>query len=223
MQTIIQFILRHGYSILFGAIFVHQIGFPLPGPLFLIAAGALAADGKLDPVAAVALSVAACVLADWPWYEAGRRGGGRVLHFVHSFAPNPDAADRKTKERFARYGPYILLVSKFVPGLDAVAPPMAGTSRTSRLRFLSFDALGAALYSMVYVGAGYIFRHDLDKVATYAGRAGRLAAGLAFCGLVIYVSPRVIQWRTLARRATAVNSSTTGTALSKLGNDTQIR
>ena len=53
MNTIVQFVLKHGYSILFAAAFAHQIGLPLPGPLFLLAAGALAAAGKLNLVASI--------------------------------------------------------------------------------------------------------------------------------------------------------------------------
>ena len=148
MNDIVQFVLKHGYSILFAALFAHQIGLPVPGPLFLLAAGALAAAGKLGLVTALGLAIIACVLADWVWYEAGRRRGDKVLHFIHRLARDPDAHDRRAKETFARYGPPLLVLAKFVPGLDAVAPPLAGTSRTSRLRFLAFDAVGAGLYSV---------------------------------------------------------------------------
>lgn len=174
MNVIVEFIMKHGYSVLFGAVFVHQIGLPVPGPLFLLAAGALAAAGKLGLATALCLAVVACVLADWLWYEAGRLRGNKVLHLIHRFAPDPDAADRRAKRTFARYGPPILVLDKFVPGLDAVAPPLAGTSGTSRLRFLTLETTGAALYSCVYAGLGYVFSHELDRVAAYAGRAGTL-------------------------------------------------
>ena len=193
MNAIVEFITKHGYSVLFGAVFVHQIGLPVPGPLFLLAAGALAAAGKLGLVAAFGLAVAACVLADWIWYEAGRVGGDRVLHLIHRFAPDPDAADRRARRTFARYGPPILVFDKFVPGLDAVAPPLAGTSGTSRLRFLTLETTGAALYSGVYAGLGFVFSHDLDRVAAYAGRAGTVLGGLAFGLLAIYLIRKLIR------------------------------
>ena len=195
MNAIVQFILRHGYLILFAALFAHQLGLPVPGPLFLLAAGALAATGKLGLAPAIILAVVACVLADWPWYEAGRRRGDKVLHFLHRLARDPDAHDRRAKATFARYGPSILVVSKFVPGLDAVAPPLAGTSRTSRLRFLTFDALGAFLYSCAYAGLGYVFRHDLDRAAAYAARTGKVFAGVTFAGLSIYAVAKLLRRR----------------------------
>jgi hypothetical protein len=39
----------------------------------------------------------------------------------------------------------VLLIAKFVPGLDGIAPPLAGTLGTSRVAFLSWDAGGCVL------------------------------------------------------------------------------
>lgn len=186
MSAILQFVLKHGYSFLFAAVFVRQIGFPIPGPVFLIAAGALAAAGKLGALAIVTLTIIACVSADWVWYEAGRRGGDKVLNFMHRFTRDPGLHSRRAKEIFARYGLPLLLVAKFVPGLDAVAPPLAGTSCTSPVRFLAMDALGAGLYACVYGGLGFVFSHDLNRAVAYVPRAGALLLGLAALGVCLY-------------------------------------
>src|ERR1035438_8235703 len=190
MNDIVQLVMKHGYSVLFGALFAHQLGLPVPGPLFLLAAGALTAAGKLGLVAVLVLAIIAAVLGDWPWYEAGRRHGDRVLHFIHRLARDPDAHDRRAKETFARYGPPILVIAKFVPGLDAVTPPLAGISRTSRIRFLGLDAVGAGLYSGAYAALGYVFSYDLQRVAAYAGRVGAVLAGLAVAGILMYTVRR---------------------------------
>jgi membrane protein DedA with SNARE-associated domain len=204
VNAIFQFVLEHGYSILFVALFAHQIGLPIPGPLFLLSAGALAAAGKLNPVVVVGLTITACVLADWIWYEAGRRKGHKVLHFIHRFTRDPDFHDRRSKRVFARYGLPLLLVAKFVPGLDAVTPPLAGASHTSRVRFLAFDSVGAGLYACVYGGLGYAFSHDLDRAAAYVSRAGRLLIGLALVGICIYIAHRLLQRHRAVREARVV-------------------
>jgi membrane protein DedA with SNARE-associated domain len=103
MNEVAHFVAKHGYPILFAALFAHQLGLPVPGPLFLIAAGALAAAGKMGLVGTLVLAVTACVLGDWPWYEAGRRRGDRVLHFIHRLTRDPDAHDRRAKATFARW------------------------------------------------------------------------------------------------------------------------
>src|SRR5271157_329909 len=187
MNDIVQFVLKHGYPILFAALFAHQLGLPIPGPLFLLAAGALAAAGKLGLLTVLGLAIIASILGDWPWYEAGRRGGDKVLHFIHRLASrDPDAHDRRAKATFARYGPPILVIAKFVPGLDAVTPPLAGISRTSRIRFLALDAVGAGLYSCTYAALGYVFSDDLDRAAAYASKAGTVFTVLLLAVLAIF-------------------------------------
>lgn len=192
MNAIAQFVVQHGYSILFTAVFARQIGLPVPANLFVLAAGAIAMSGKLELTTVISLAVIACVLADSLWYEAGRLRGERILHLIHRLTPNPELHDRRAKLTFARYGPPILLFSKFIPGVDLVAPPLAGISRTSRLRFLTFETLGAALWSGVYAGLGHSFSHDLKSAAVYAGRVGWFAAGIAFAALFIYAMYRLI-------------------------------
>jgi len=193
MNGIVQFVESHGYFILFAAVFVRQIGLPVPGFLFLLAAGSLAAARKLLLVAAVVLGVSACVLADWLWYEAGRWGGDKALHSIHRFTRDPECHDRRAKRIFARYGLPLLLVAKFMPGLDAIAPPLAGASRTGRLRFLFVDAVGAGLYSSAYCGLGYVFSHDLDRAMTYVGQARSLLLGLALVGSCIYIGLKMVR------------------------------
>ena len=207
MNTIFQFVLRHGYSVLCAATFAHQIGFPLPGPLFLLAAGALAATGKLGTIAAIGLAITSCVLADLVWYESGRRGGEKVLHFIHRFTRDPDFHDRRAKRIFAQYGLPLLLVAKFIPGLDAVSSPLAGISRTGRARFLAFDAVGAGLYICVYGGLGYFFSNDLDRAAVYVSRAGTFLVGLALIGVCIYITYyKLVQRHRLVRNSQLVQT-----------------
>lgn len=194
MTAILQFILRHGYPILFAAVFARQIGLPVPAPAFLIAAGALACSGRLSLVPALALSVTACVLADWFWYEAGRAWGDRVLHIIYSFAADPDAAERRSRRLFAQHGPPLLVLDKFVPGLDAIVPPLAGSSAASRFRFVAFETVGAIIWSTAYGVLGYVFSHDLNRAALYAGKAGTLLAVLlTIAGLTMYAVRQLIR------------------------------
>jgi len=186
MNTIVQFLVRHGEPILFAAVFARQIGLPVPAPGFLLAAGALAASGRLALLPAIALAVCGCVLADWVWYEAGRTWGDRVVNFIHRFAPDPKAADRKSRKLFAKHGPPLLVLDKFVPGLDAVVPPLAGSSGTGRFRFLALETFGAILWSTAYAGLGYVFSRDLDRAAAYAGKVGTFLACALLTAVVIY-------------------------------------
>jgi membrane protein DedA with SNARE-associated domain/rhodanese-related sulfurtransferase len=199
MNVIVQLLVKHGYSVLFVSVFARQMWLPVPAILFLIAAGALADSGRMTLAVALGLSIIACLLADMMWYEAGRRWGDHILHFIYGLALDPDTASRRSKEAFVRNGARTLILAKFVVGLDAAMPPLAGLSGTSRIRFIAFDAMGAALWSGVYAGLGYLLGKDLDRAAGYAARLGLLWVFFGFAALAIYVSRRLVRWHRFVR------------------------
>jgi rhodanese-related sulfurtransferase len=69
-------------------------------------------------------------------------------------------------------------VAKFVPGLDAVMPPLSGAEKVPLARFLALDALGSFLWSGCYSGLGYIFSNQLDVAIRWVQHSGT-ALGIA--------------------------------------------
>jgi membrane protein DedA with SNARE-associated domain/rhodanese-related sulfurtransferase len=199
VNAIVELLVKHGYSVLFVSVFARQMWLPVPAILFLIAAGALADSGRMTLAVALVLAITACLLADMMWYEAGRRWGDQILHFIYGLALDPDAASRRSKEAFVRHGARTLMLAKFVVGLDAATPPLAGLSGTSRTRFIAFDAIGAALWSGVYAGLGYLLGRDLDRAAVYAARLGMFWVIFVFAALAIYVSRKLVRWHRFVR------------------------
>jgi membrane protein DedA with SNARE-associated domain len=54
MDSGIDILARHGYAVLFGWMFAEQIGLPIPTVPVLLASGALAGNGRLGLVPALA-------------------------------------------------------------------------------------------------------------------------------------------------------------------------
>jgi membrane protein DedA with SNARE-associated domain/rhodanese-related sulfurtransferase len=200
MKRMVEFLATQGYWLLFVSVLCRQACLPVPANLLLVAAGALAGLGKLSLAAIIVFTVAAFLLADMAWYLAGRRWGGRTLEFVCGATRDPSACVGKISARFSRHGVRLLLVSKFIIGVDAVAAPMSGISRTGIQRFLVFDALGAILWSSVYTALGFVFSNELDHVAQYTAELGKLLAllGIAVVGAVIIL--RLIRWFRFLRK-----------------------
>ena len=120
--------------------------------------------GSLHAPLALACCVSAALISDSVWFQLGRSRGRRILRLLCRVSLEPDSCVRQTENAFVRYGMSSLLVSKFVPGLNAVAAPLAGNSRSSYVRFLLYDAAGATLWSgvkRVVYGAG---REDASKL-----------------------------------------------------------
>jgi membrane protein DedA with SNARE-associated domain/rhodanese-related sulfurtransferase len=155
------------YLIIFVAVFARQLCVPVPALLFLLSAGALAGSGKLSYEGILAVAVLGCVLADLTWFEAGRLQGKRVLRLLCALAADPSYCIRKARTAFTGRGLKILVVAKFVPGLDAICPPMAGMSGVRRRDFIIYDGVGATLWAAAYISLGYIFARELDRVSRY--------------------------------------------------------
>jgi len=185
LNDVLAFLLKHRYAVLFAVVLVEQLGLPVPAVPFLLAAGALAGLGKLDLGPALALSILASLLSDLAWYEAGRRRGGSILNLLCRISLEPDSCVRRTENVFARHGARTLLIAKFVPGLNTVAPPLAGIVGMRRPRFALYSAGGALLWAGTCLLLGYALRAQLDVVGRRAAALGGwLAAllGAAFLG-----------------------------------------
>jgi membrane protein DedA with SNARE-associated domain len=195
-----QFLAHYGHALLFVFVFVGEIGLPLPAGPLLIAAGALAASGRLDPLLTVALPTAAAVSANLIWYELGRRKGIRVLRLLCRISLEPDSCVRQTEDVFARHGARSLLVAKFVPGLNTVAAPLAGIFRMRLQRFLLFDGLGTALWAGASVALGYFFSDQLAWVGDEASRLGARLLGLLLGAVAVWIAWKFVRRQRFVRK-----------------------
>ena len=197
LEQAVDFLIRHGYAVLFGWVLLEQLGLPIPAAPLLVAAGALARAGKMNLTFAVALPFVAVILADLFWYFLGRYRGSRILKLLCRISLEPDSCVRRTENLFIRHGVRSLLVAKFIPGLNTAAPSLAGVFRMPVRRFLIFDSLGGFLWVVTVTSLGLIFSDQLERIALRWG--GWLVAVLAG-GLAAYVLWKFIQRRRFLRR-----------------------
>src|SRR5215831_8495992 len=195
MSETIEFVVRHGYLLLFFWLLAEQGAVPIPSVPLLLVSGALARTGQLKLSSVFVYALAGCLIADNVWFQLGKRYTGKALQFICKMSLEPDSCVRRTENVFLKYGMRSLLLSKFVPGLNAVAAPLAGGSGANFGRFLVFDSLGAFLWLGSYVFVGYIFSDQLELAARYAGRMG---SGLGIFTICIFTA--WILWKLLQRR-----------------------
>jgi membrane protein DedA with SNARE-associated domain len=195
MNHTAEFVIRHGYAVLFFWILAEQGALPIPSVPLLLVCGALARAGHLSAVPILFFGVLACLIADSTWFQIGRSRGSKILGFLCRMALEPDSCVRQTENGFVRYGVRFLLVSKFIPGMNAVAAPLAGSSRVGWGQFVLFDTMGAALFISSWATVGYLFNSQLEAIGEVVGRAGfRL-----FLSIVVIMGGW-IAWKYIQRR-----------------------
>jgi membrane protein DedA with SNARE-associated domain len=200
MSQILEFVVRHGEILAFFYVFADQLNVPLPAIPALLAIGALAAAGKINPPLTLGLIVAACVLADFIWYSLGRRFGAPVVRVLCKISLEPDSCVRQTENVFLRFGVRALLVTRFVPGVSAVAPPLAGVFGVGAPRFLLYSALSGLLWGGTWSGVGYLLGDAVKDVPYESQRVGAALAVLVVIGVVGYVAFKWVRRRRFLRR-----------------------
>jgi membrane protein DedA with SNARE-associated domain len=192
MHRTLEFLLHHGYVVLLAWVFAEQVGLPIPSMPLLLAAGALAGTGRMSFFASLFCAVLAALAADMLWYQLGRRRGIKVLQFLCKISLEPDSCVRRTEGVFAKQGARSLLLAKFLPGLGTVAPPLAGIFHMRAPRFLLFDGLGSMLWAGTFLGLGYIFSGQIERIAEHLASLGGWLLVLIVAALASYISYKFI-------------------------------
>lgn len=192
-------IVAHGIWIVLAVAFVDQFGTPIPAIAILLAAGAVAGQGKLSFAGVLAAAWVGTLAGDAVLHQAGRWRGGPVMRSLCSFSLAPDTCVRKTETSFQRLGWKALVVAKFVPGLALFASPVAGALRMPFGPFLFFAGIGSLLYNVVIVGLGYVLHDQLDRVVGWFSALGSAAIPAVVGAILAYWAFRIVQKRRVLR------------------------
>ncbi len=187
MESVVLAVAKYGHSILFFVVLAESLGMPIPAALGLLVAGGASARGALHPGLMIATAIGAMLIGDNLLYFTGRFTGWRLLSFLCRLSLNPEACILRSADTFYRRGRVILLFAKFLPGLNTMAPPLAGQHESSVYTVLTAGFRGRRdLYS-------HLLRHWL-RVQRFSGRdharifhvwqRGRMAGDRLFCVLV---------------------------------------
>ncbi|ABO56685.1 DedA family protein/thiosulfate sulfurtransferase GlpE [Burkholderia vietnamiensis] len=195
---------QYGPLLVFANVLAAAIGLPVPAMPTLVLFGAMAAMHPAmigsQVVTVLALSVLGALIGDTVWYVAGRRYGGATLKTICRLSLSRDSCVRKTERFFGRYGVRVLAVARFIPGLSLVSVPMAGALGTRYRTFAGYDALGAALWTIVALGAGLVFYRQIDWLFAGASRLGRAVLLVIVALLALYAAVRWMRRRALIRQ-----------------------
>ncbi len=128
----------------------------LPGDSLLFVTGALAATGGLDMGTLCALLIVAAILGDTVNYWIGDWFGLRLFNDPNARFLRREYLDR-THRFYERHGGKTIVIARFVPIIRTFAPFVAGVGEMTYRKFLMYNVLGALLWVLSFVFAGYYF------------------------------------------------------------------
>ena len=161
------------------------IGLFVPSTAVLVGAGALVGSGKLEFWPVILATIAGCILGDQVSYWAGRIYGERLRtfwplsHYPHLVA--------KGEEFFKANGGKSIALGRFVPGVKAVVPGIAGMFGMNQAFFLAVNISSGIVWSLAHVLPGVVVGQALAL-------AGELSGRLLFLLLILLVVLAVAGW-----------------------------
>jgi membrane protein DedA with SNARE-associated domain len=190
---------RYGYLAIGAFVLLEDFGVPVPGETVLILGAVYAGAGRLSLPLVALIAFVAAVAGDNIGFAIGHFGGRALVERYGRYVGlTPERMD-KTTNFFERHGGKIIIIARFVEGLRQANGIIAGISGLHWLRFLFFNAIGAALWVAVWTGIGYLSGSHIDAIYNTATKYDTyLAIGV---GVVIlaWIGRRV--WRRRHRRA----------------------
>jgi membrane protein DedA with SNARE-associated domain/rhodanese-related sulfurtransferase len=196
MPDALSTILKYGYPSLYLLLLMEAVGFPMPGSIVLLTAGAAAASGLLHPVPSVCVAISAMLTGDTLLYLVGRHTGWALLGFLCRLSLNPESCILRSSEAFYKRGRKALLFAKFIPGINTMAPPLAGSMNMRAPTFLALDFGGALLYTSAFWITGFVFSKALKDLARALQAFGTVVGWIVGSALAAYLLYRIqAAWR----------------------------
>ncbi|MGA7292004.1 MAG: VTT domain-containing protein [Terriglobales bacterium] len=195
MTDLLSSISHHGYLFLGLICLAEAIGLPLPGALAILTAGAVAAFGDLHFYLVFGVALFAMISGDVFLYFMGRVSGWALLGLLCRLSANPETCILRSAEYFYRRGKQTLLFAKFIPGINTMSPPLAGSMKMKLGDFLRYDCAGAILYVGAYALIGYLFSDALRAITRGLRSAGFAAEVIFAIGLGVYIVYRIWVYR----------------------------
>jgi membrane protein DedA with SNARE-associated domain len=194
---------HYGYLAVIGLVLIEDFGIPVPGETVLILAAVYAGSGRLSIVLVALFGFLGALIGDNIGFAIGHFGGRPLVErYGRYIFITPERLNRAT-QFFERHGGKIIIVARFIEGLRQANGIIAGISGMHWAKFLVFNAIGAALWVIVWTSVGYFAGSNINTIYNEATRYSTYFA-IAFVVLVLaYIVRRVMR----VRRARASKAS----------------
>jgi membrane-associated protein len=169
LHSLLPHIPRYGFVLVFIAVFLNNIGIPLPGETIFLGAGFILGKAAASLWQPMAAGTAACFLGGICSFWFGRRleqGGLENIHWLH-LTP---ARLHWPQQYFKRHGAKSVFISRFI----AIFPPsavniLAGMAKMPWRVFRFFNLTGSAASTISYILVGYFFGKKWKQFEAWLG------------------------------------------------------
>ena len=184
-SLILGLIHAYGYAGLFLVMVLGNVAIPVGAEVVLVVAGAAAGAGHLSSWVLVGLfATLGEIVGGIILYAIGYYGGEPV---AHRFGRRAEHELARAHVFYEKYGASTVFICRFVPFIRGVASLPAGASRMPKRYFLTYHALGSAIFCFGLAYLGFAFGRHLDTILPALQRSSRLIVIIALLAILAFI------------------------------------
>lgn len=157
LETISFYFSQYGLIAIFVIVLLEYLNLPgFPAGIIMPLAGVFAANGRINFIVALLVSVAAGVIGSWALYLVGLKGGELFLKAYLRKFPKHQATIDKNLTLIRTKGSFGVFFAKLIPMVRTLISIPAGVTRMDFVKYTLSSTLGILIWNLVFVGAGYL-------------------------------------------------------------------
>ena len=180
------------YVTLFFFAFVENVFPPSPSDLVVVIGGSLVSTGVISFIPTLLLTTIGSVVGFMILFYFGSTVDRKVVH-SGKYKYIPVDAIEKVELWFKKYGYYVIIANRFMPGTRSVISFFAGMSSLNVKKTLLLAAISALVWNSIIIYLGYIFGNNVSVVDKYLSTYSNIAIGIAILMVLILIIKTVIR------------------------------
>lgn len=197
-----------GGAVVFLNVLLTRLGVPIPAVPVLLFAGSAIAAGTLSFWPVLGAAVLGALMGDGAWFTAGRLYGRKLIAALGRISPAVDSKVDQARALFERFGVPLVSISKFVPGLALITPPLMGTTAVDARIYAAYDFAGALAWAAFWLVGGAAAERQLHMLLDFVKARGGTVIDVLLATALVFLAFRLQQRRRARRRFADAASAT---------------
>jgi membrane protein DedA with SNARE-associated domain len=172
------------YVTLFLFAFVENVFPPSPSDLVVVIGGSLVSTGVISFIPAILLTTLGSIIGFMILFYFGSTVDKKVIH-PGKYKYIPVDAIEKVENWFKKYGYYVILANRFMPGTRSVISFFSGMSNLNVKKTLILASISALIWNSAIIYLGYLFGTNVSVVDRYLSTYTNIAIAITITVVIV--------------------------------------
>jgi membrane protein DedA with SNARE-associated domain len=182
------------YLTIFFFAYIENIFPPSPSDFVVVIGGSLVGADTLHLVPTFLFATSGSMLGFLTAFIIGWQFDKKIIHSGKIKFINIESVE-KVEQAFSKYGYYLIVVNRFMPGTRAVISFFAGMSKLNVNKTTILCLISAALWNSLLIYLGYTFGKNVDVIDGYLKTYTNIILVITFLVILVFVIKYFIKKR----------------------------